>query len=68
MVKKWEAYVYESYVKPNEKKGFKKRTLGYFASEEDAAKAADMGRIQNVRWHDQRVITSSIVATASVSA
>lgn len=50
MVSKWEAYVYESYVKPNQKKGFKKRVLGYFTREEDAAKAADKGRIQNVRW------------------
>ncbi|KAL0020522.1 hypothetical protein WJX79_000225 [Trebouxia sp. C0005] len=47
MVMKWEAYVYESYVKPNKKRGFKKQRLGYFASEEDAAKAADLGRIQN---------------------
>ncbi len=46
---KWEAYVYESYVKPNQKKGCKKHSLGYFANEEDAAKAADMGRIQHVR-------------------
>lgn len=50
MVSKWEAYVYESYVKSNQKKGFKKRVLGYFAREEDAAKAADKGRVQNVRW------------------
>ena len=67
MVKKWEAYVYKSYVKPNQKKGFKKRILGYFASEEDAARAADIGRIQNVRWHGEPGITSSIVAIASVS-
>ncbi len=52
MVKKWEAYVYEFYMKPNQKKGFKKLVLGYFVREEDAAKAAHRGRIQNVRWLD----------------
>jgi len=65
--KKWEAYVHDSYVKPDQKKGFKKRILGYFANEEDAARAADKGRIQNVRWHDQPDITSSIVAIRVLS-
>ncbi|KAL0045144.1 hypothetical protein WJX82_009940 [Trebouxia sp. C0006] len=47
MIKKWEAYVYKSYVNLNQKKGSKKRVLGYFAREEDAALAADRGRVQN---------------------
>ncbi|KAL0045028.1 hypothetical protein WJX82_005815 [Trebouxia sp. C0006] len=47
MVKKWEAYVHVSYLQPNQKKGFKKRILGFFANEEDAARAADIGRVQN---------------------
>lgn len=52
MIKKWEAYVYMSYVNLNQKKGSKKRVLGYFAREEDAALAADRGRVQNVRQLD----------------
>jgi len=36
----------------NQKMAFKKRILGYFAKEEDAARAADMGRLQNVSWPD----------------
>ena len=48
----WEAYVHVSYMQPNQKKAFKKRILGYFAKEEDAARAADMGRLQNVSWRD----------------
>lgn len=63
---KWEAYVNEPYMKPNQKKGFKRRILGCFANEEDAARAADTGRIQNVRWLHQRDITS-IMAIALVS-
>ena len=59
--------MYKPYVKTSQKKGFKKLVLGYFASEEDAAKAADIGRIQNVRWHDEPGIMSSIVAVTSVS-
>ncbi len=59
--------MHDSYVKPDQKKGFKKRILGYFANEEDAARAADKGRIQNVRWHDQPDITSSIVAIRVLS-
>ncbi len=51
-VKKWEAYVHLSYMQPNQKKRFPKRILGYFAKEEDAARAADMGHLQNVSWPD----------------
>ena len=59
--------MYKSYVKTSQKKGFKKLVPGYFAREEDAAKAADIGRIQNARWHDEPGIMSSIVAVISVS-
>ena len=67
MIKKWEAYVYKSYVNLNQKKGSKKRVLGYFAREEDAALAADRGRVQNVRqldWHHEQLCD---IASVSVS-
>jgi len=44
--------VHLSYMQPNQKKRFPKRILGYFAKEEDAARAADMGHLQNVSWPD----------------
>ena len=67
MTKKWEAYVYKSYMNLDQKKGSKKRVLGYFAREEDAAKAADKGRIQNVRWLNYHHEQLCDIASVSVS-
>ncbi|KAL0019074.1 hypothetical protein WJX79_001587 [Trebouxia sp. C0005] len=58
---KWEAYVNEPYMKPNQKKGFKRRILGCFANEEDAARAADTGRIQN----GQKAVNSKLLSSSS---